>query len=250
MAAVESPSQQLTIDALAQRTGMTARNIRAHQSRGLLPPPSVRGRTGFYGAEHVERVELIQQLQSDGFNLELIRRLLDSADGSTAEVLRFARAVREPFADEQPEIVDVGELAAQWQSTDPELLERAQQLGVVRPLGDGRFELPSPRLARAGAELAALGIPAKQALETAARLRRRADDVAEMYVRLFLEAIWKPFDRDGRPEERLPAVRDAIERLRPLASDALLATFRLAMDDAIDAAFGRELERAAKRTRR
>ena len=27
----------LTIDQLAQRTGMTVRNIRAHQSRGLLP---------------------------------------------------------------------------------------------------------------------------------------------------------------------------------------------------------------------
>ncbi len=38
----------LTIDELAQRTG-TVRNVRAHQSRGLLPPPEVRGRTGYYG---------------------------------------------------------------------------------------------------------------------------------------------------------------------------------------------------------
>ena len=29
---------------------MTVRNIRAHQSRGLLPPPQLRGRTGYYGA--------------------------------------------------------------------------------------------------------------------------------------------------------------------------------------------------------
>ena len=36
--------EQLTIDQLAQRTGMTVRNIRAHQSRGLLPrPPCARG---------------------------------------------------------------------------------------------------------------------------------------------------------------------------------------------------------------
>ena len=41
--------EQLTIDQLAQRTGMTVRNIRAHQSRGLLPPPAVRARTGYYG---------------------------------------------------------------------------------------------------------------------------------------------------------------------------------------------------------
>ena len=45
MAAEEAT--QLTIDELAQRSGMTVRNIRAHQSRGQLPPPDVRGRTGF-----------------------------------------------------------------------------------------------------------------------------------------------------------------------------------------------------------
>ena len=69
----------LTIDQLAQKTGMTVRNLRAHQSRGLLPPPEVRGRTGFYGAEHIARVELIKELQADGFNLDLIRKLLDGA---------------------------------------------------------------------------------------------------------------------------------------------------------------------------
>ena len=33
----EVTEQGLTIDQLAQQTGMTVRNIRAHQSRGLLP---------------------------------------------------------------------------------------------------------------------------------------------------------------------------------------------------------------------
>ena len=35
---------EMTIRELAERTGMTVRNIRAHQTRGLLPPPVVRGR--------------------------------------------------------------------------------------------------------------------------------------------------------------------------------------------------------------
>ena len=56
----------LTIDELAQRTGMTVRNIRAHQSRGLLPPPEVRGRTGYYGPEHLARIELIREMQGAG----------------------------------------------------------------------------------------------------------------------------------------------------------------------------------------
>ena len=32
---------RLTIGELAQAAGMTVRNIRNHQSRGLLPPPEV-----------------------------------------------------------------------------------------------------------------------------------------------------------------------------------------------------------------
>ena len=47
----------LTIDELARKIGMTVRNVRAHQSRGLLPPPTLRGRTGYYGKEHVARLE-------------------------------------------------------------------------------------------------------------------------------------------------------------------------------------------------
>ena len=44
-----SAELELTIEQLAHETGMTVRNIRAHQSRGLLPPPEVRSRTGYYG---------------------------------------------------------------------------------------------------------------------------------------------------------------------------------------------------------
>jgi hypothetical protein len=38
-------------------------------------------------------------------------------------------------------------------------------------------------------------------------------------------------------------VREALERLRPLAAESLLAIFGIAMDDAADRAFGRQLER-------
>src|SRR4051812_14731129 len=152
------PESELTIDQLAQRTGMTVRNLRAHQSRGLLPPPEVRGRTGYYGAEHIARVELIRELQTEGFNLEAIRKLLEGAGGSSGEVLRFTRAVREPFEDESSEIVTVEELAEQFGAANPDLLERAEKLGLLRPLGDGRYEQLSPRLARAGVELLSLGV--------------------------------------------------------------------------------------------
>lgn len=232
----------MTIDELARRTGMTVRNIRAHQSRGLVPPPEVRGRTGYYGEEHLARIELIKELQGDGFNLEAIRRLLEGAGGSSSEVLNFSRALRAPFEDEEPEILDAEEMAERWGSpTDPALLARAEKLGMMRALGEGRYEILSPRLQRAGVELAALGIPAEKSLEIGEKVRRQARGVARVFVEVFLENVWKPFNRAGRPEEDWPKVREALEHLRPLASEALLSIFQQVMSEAVEEAAGREI---------
>jgi DNA-binding transcriptional MerR regulator len=241
---------QLTIDELARRTGMTVRNIRAHQSRGLLPPPDVRGRTGYYGPQHAARIELIRELQADGFKLEAISRLLESAGGSSEEVLRFTRAVKAPFEDEEPQIITPEELAERYGDAGdkaPELLRRAEKLGILRPLADGNFEELSPRLGRAAAELADLGVSSETALDVAREIRKHADSVAKTFVELFVREVWKPFEDQGRPDQDLPKVREAVERLRPLATDALLAVFQLAMSDAVEQRVGRELERLDRR---
>jgi DNA-binding transcriptional MerR regulator len=234
----------MPIDELARRTGMTVRNIRAHQSRGLVPPPKVRGRTGYYGEEHLERIELIKELQADGFNLEAIRRLLEGAGGSSREVLDFSRTLRAPFEDEQPEILEADEIVERWGgSLDPDLVARAEKLGLMRSLGDGRIEVFSPRLQRAGMELAALGVPPTAALEVAAKLRTHSRRIARVFIELFLDSVWKPFNRAGRPEEDWPKVREALERLRPLASEAVLASFQQVMSEAVEDATAHELQR-------
>jgi DNA-binding transcriptional MerR regulator len=234
----------MTIDELARRTGMTVRNIRAHQSRGLVPPPKVRGRTGYYGDDHLARIELIKELQADGFNLEAIRRLLEGAGGSSSEVLNFSRTLRAPFEHEEPEILDMEEMAERWGGrADPELIARAEKLGMMRSVGDGRIEILSPRLQRAGMELAELGVPAEVGLEVAAQVRTHARRVARVFIELFMDSIWKPFNRAGRPEEEWARVRDSLERLRPLASEALLAIFQQVMSEAVEQAASRELQR-------
>jgi DNA-binding transcriptional MerR regulator len=235
----------LTIDELARRVGMTARNVRAHQSRGLLPPPHLRGRTGYYGPEHVARLELIRDLQAEGFNLEAIRRLLDRAPGGSAsEALDFTRALVEPFGDELPAVVEAERLQEVWgDELTPELVERIEKLGFARDLGDGRWEVRSPRLQRASEELSELGIPLEEAVEVTSKLKRHAQAVATVYVQLFLEQIWRPFVESGEPPERWAEAREALERLRPLAGESLLAVFGIVMTEAVEQAFERELER-------
>ncbi|HUR86148.1 MAG TPA: MerR family transcriptional regulator [Solirubrobacteraceae bacterium] len=235
----------LTIDELARRIGMTVRNIRAHQSRGLLPPPEVRARTGYYGRDHVARLELIQELQAEGFNLELIRRLLENAGGSSSEVLRFKHALAQPFGEEKPARMGIAELIAEWGTADPSLLLKSLSLGLVRQLPDGRFELPSPRLATAGRELLALGVPLERSLEILASVRDQADRIAEIYVDVFLETIWTPFEEAGRPREGWPEVQEGLERLHPLALESLVAVFGIAMKEAVDRESARALKRMA-----
>ncbi len=237
----------LTIDELARRAGMTVRNVRAHQSRGLLPPPEVRGRTGYYGADHLARLQLITELQADGFNLEAIRRLIEASGGETSDVLRFTRSVRESFEEaEEPEVVSLDELAERWgDDAQPELLDRALSLGVLRPLGSGRFEERSPRLARAAEEVRRLGVPASRSIDLLETLHRHADGVARAYVELFVDVVWRPFDEAGRPADRWPEVEQALERLRPLAAESLLALFGLVMADRVEEAVERQIRLAA-----
>ena len=248
----KSGEAQMTIGELARRTGMTVRNIRAHQTRGLLPPPEVRGRTGYYGEEHVARIALTREMQADGLNLEAIRLLLESSDGSgSTEILDFTRALRAPYEDEAPEIVDAAEMTNLWGvDPDPKLIQRAERLGIMRELPEGRYEIISPRLQRAGVELARLGIKPEAALDTVEQLRQHAEGVARTFIDLFVNEVWEPFDAAGRPEEDWPKVREALERLRPLAAGGLLAIFQLVMSEASERTLQLETSGSSKKSRR
>jgi DNA-binding transcriptional MerR regulator len=241
---------RLTIDGLAQRTGMTVRNIRAHQSRGLLPPPVIEGRTGYYGAEHVARLELIAEMQADGFNLAAIKRLLENASGAERDVLGFKRALL-AWEVEDPDFITAEELVARLDldadAPDPKLLTRAIAAGFLVDLGEGRFQVPSPTLFRAAEELRDLGVPAQTAIAVLEQIERSSQAIAKSFVRLFLDQIWRPFDDEGQPEEQWPAVRSALERVRPLAADAVMAVFRRTMAEATEERFGKELEAGPSR---
>ncbi|WP_241005252.1 helix-turn-helix domain-containing protein [Nocardioides sp. zg-1228] len=67
----------LTLDQLTERTGVSARNVRFYASRGLVPPPVRRGRSGYYGPDHVARLELVRELQGHGFTLSAIERYVE-----------------------------------------------------------------------------------------------------------------------------------------------------------------------------
>jgi DNA-binding transcriptional MerR regulator len=90
----------MTIAELAEQVGMTARNIRAYQSKGLLPPPEIKGRVAYYYGGHAARLELIASLQREGFTLAGIKRLIEQPESYSAIVADRRRRVRSGDADD------------------------------------------------------------------------------------------------------------------------------------------------------
>jgi DNA-binding transcriptional MerR regulator len=239
--------QALTIEQLAGESGMTVRNIRAHRARGLLPPPQVRERVGYYGPEHLARLKLIQQMQADGFNLRAIGRLLEETQSNPEQLMSLREAVSVPFESEQPRVFTLEELIRRFgEQADEQTFARAQKIGLLVALGDDRYEVPLPSLLDAAEEVVGRGVPLAHALTVVSRLQDQCRVVAREFVRLFLEDVWKPFAAAGYPQERWSEVTESIDRLRPLSSQALLAAYQLTMTREVEKAFGRELERLTR----
>lgn len=236
--------RELTVEQLAYETGMSVRNIRNHQSRGLLPPPQVRARIGYYGREHVERLRLIQEMQAEGLKLSAIKRLIGEYGANAERFADLRAALKAPLPAEAPEVLTEAELNERFGVEDPKLTAKAEKLGLLVDLGDGRYEAPSPALLRAAEEVQGMGIPLAAAVNVMAKLQRNSKSSARAFVDLFLDELWKPFDETGRPEEGWAEITESVQRLRPLGVEALGAMFRLELSAEIERAFGEVLERS------
>jgi DNA-binding transcriptional MerR regulator len=223
----------MTVDELARQARTTTRNIRNYQTLGLLPPPSLVGRVGYYGEGHLGRLRLIARLQEQGFTLAGIRELVQAwAQGrSLADLLGFEQVLTAPWSVEEPEYLTGAQLLELFPQAaqDVSLGQRAVDLGLIQPEGE-RFRVPSPTMLRAGAELVAAGIPLAVTQDEFAALRADMERVAARFVELFERYVWQPFVEAGMPSERLPQVTEALRRMRPLAATSVHAMLAQAME--------------------
>jgi DNA-binding transcriptional MerR regulator len=233
------PEHDLTVDELARAVGMSVRNVRSHQARGLLPAPEVRGRVGYYGPEHVARLRLIQELQGEGMKLDGIRRLLRASEGRGEGLLAVKHAAGAQREVEASEVVSAADLAERLGVADRggRLIRRAVKLGVLVPVGEGLYEVPSPSLLAVAEDLVQQGISVHAALELVEDVRRHSRAVSQRFVKLFIDEVWKPFVDAGMPDEQWAEIAAAMERSRPLGEKAMLAVFRQTLGDEVESAF-------------
>lgn len=197
-------------------------------------------RVGYYGPAHVLGLRLIRDLQDQGFNLNGIKRLLEESPETAERLLRVRQSVRARQADEQTETMTAVELGERFQLEPTEgrqLLDAAIKLGILIPLGGDKYEASNPSLLAVGDEAVRSGIPLRAALEAIADVQRHCDAASQSFVKLFIREVWRPFARAHMPAERWPEIEDAIDRLRPAATQALTSIFQERLSTHIEGAF-------------
>ena len=198
--------EQLSLDELSAAAGMTARNVRAYQTKGLIPPPSRRGRRSVYGVEHLQRLQAIEHARQRGASLTLIathlatvrpldddtvigwtpsprghREAVDVVEAGPADppasVQRTDRVVALPPAPRD----DIGSLLtaldAQRDAVAHAQVEELLAAGVFERVGPGVFTARD--LATALVALQRQGLPIQAALGIAQRAIQLSRPVAE-----------------------------------------------------------------------
>lgn len=226
------------------------RNVRAYAARGLLPPPRLVGRTGFYGREHVARLVLVREMLAEGWPLAMIERTLSNAPHTASSTtLALHRALVTPWLPAQPEQTTVGELAERaGVPADPGLIDELVDFGLVErlPAGgdDDRLRVLDPALLTAGLQVVELGVPPRALLAAQRQVIEHIRAIAGTYVAMFVDHGAAALLADGPAD--LDQVQGRAARLQAAAAQALLASFRTAMATAVQDAVAAAVQQIAE----
>ncbi len=230
----------LTLDELTRRVGMSVRNVRFYTTRGLVPPPIRRGRSGYYSPDHVARLELVQELQGHGFTLSAIEKYVANIPAAaTPEDIALHRAMLAPWeADRAVEMSRKEITARAGRPLTDEELTTLNALGIVFPVKRGRYEVAAAQLS-VGVGLLDLGFPMEAAVAAADIYAAHGRSLANELQELFLTTVWPAYKESGTSPERL---REVVEKLKPLSIASLVSAYEAAMDET-------KRESIARRTR-
>jgi DNA-binding transcriptional MerR regulator len=223
---------ELTIDELARRTGTTSRNIRAYQEKGLLPPPTLVGRTGYYDETHVARLRHVTELLARGFSLAAIKEVFDAWERGygLAGLLGLEEALDTSWQGEAaPRVLTRAQLEDEYAIDSDETLAGSVALGLLVQREDG-WEVPSPQVLAAARDLRAAGLPVEALLQEGALLAVDLDRIAARWVALFLDRVWQPYVVAGMPPEDLSRITGVLKELPPLALATIQPLFARAME--------------------
>lgn len=210
---------EYTVDELARVAATTVRNVRAYQDRDLLMPPEKRGRVGIYNDSHVARLKLINHLLARGYTLANIQDLILAIDdgGDLRSILGLENAIGGRWTSERPKTLSIRQLVKMFGPQAPGHLARLAELGLVERRGLS-FVARNPAMLDAAAATVREGIPARDLLSVLEETRPHFDAIAKVLVEMVVRHLDR-YDQGALPPATdMPALVDAIWRLRPLST--------------------------------
>jgi DNA-binding transcriptional MerR regulator len=223
-----------TVDELAAAAGITVRTVRFYATKGLLPPPLLRGRTGLYGPDHLARLTLVRDLQAKGFTLQAIGRFLRRVppDASPEDVAVFG-ALLSPWVTDPPAVLTRAELdATAGRPVDDALLERLATTGAVSVVDDGRVQTRPADLELA-LQMLDLDVPHEMLEESHRLIEAATGQLAEELGALLRRHLLRPYLQHELPAEQAAVLSDQIERLKPLTIQAVMNAMQRGVDRAV-----------------
>ena len=225
----EPTAELMTLDELTGRVGVSVRNVRFYTTRGLVPPPIRRGRSGYYSSDHVARLELVRELQAHGFTLSAIEKYVARipADASP-ETIALHRTLLAPWMAELPETISRRELDKRaGRKLSDEDLDTLNALGIVFPTKQGKFQVAIAHLS-VGVALLDLGMPLDAALAAQDIFTEHGRQVAFELTELFRTKVWPAYkEGDTSPEQ----LREVVERFKPVTIAALVTAYESAVNE-------------------
>lgn len=241
--ATDKSEELLTLEQLTTRVGMSVRNVRFYTTKGLVPPPIRRGRSGYYTADHVARLELVRELQSHGFTLSAISTYVAAVpEDATPEQIALHRTMLAPWqADAVVEMTTAELVTRAGRDLDDDDLRTLCALRIIHRTEHGWAVTPT-QLA-VGVGLLDLGFPTEAAVAASEVYARHGRQVAEELNELFRTQVWPAYKEAGASAE---TIREVVERIKPLSIASLVSAYEQAMDETRRERIRARTERAAR----
>ena len=229
------------VDELARRTGITSRNIRAYQERGLLPPPRRVGRVALFNDNHVARLTIISSMLERGYTSSHILEMLDAWEHGKdlSQVLGLESALVRPWAEDEPETVTLAQARAL--AGGPAELDRlvADRLVTIRGT---KAIVHRPQLLQAFAEMRGYGMPMDAVLRVHERLEPLLDEISRILVKAAARQLAQSMPTGPVTDsEDIAGLISMLVRFRTLAMTSVTATLAHSLESTIEHMLGDHL---------
>jgi DNA-binding transcriptional MerR regulator len=191
---------EYTMAELAETSGLPERTLRLYRTKGLLDPPEVRGRVGYYGINHLTQLRMVKALSDRGFPLAVIAELQASRVSRTDLMRLLATSTPQgDYLNREPTYLDF-DAVDDLKRTAPGVHEELERIGIINVDETGRTHADALSLSLIG-ELLNEGLTGTQIATFALYVARAADEAAQ--------AIARHLHNEALDETLHPALIDA-----------------------------------------